>query len=259
MQKWTLITGASSGIGLALAEKFAQGGHNLILVGRDPTALEKVAKNCRDQYGVQAQIRIADLAKDGAGSFLAKELERDNLEIECLVNNAGFGVLGAFHETSQELESDMLKVNLISLVELTKSINRNMVMRKSGRILNVASTAAFQPGPYMAVYYASKAFVHSFSLALSEENRKKNVTVTVLCPGLTKTKFLARAGIAKPTRLERFAMDAESVAKVGYRATMRGDAIAIPGLGNRLIAFGVKFFPMSWVLAFLGRVQKSLN
>ncbi len=258
MQRWTLITGATSGIGLALAEKFAKGGHHLILVGRNSIELEKAAKNLKDGLHIQVKVMIADLAVNGAGTRLAKELESAGLEIECLVNNAGFGLLGPFIKTNPVIEEEMINVNIISLVELTKALLRPMVLRKSGRILNVASMAGFQPGPYMAVYYASKAFVLSFSLALNEENRKSGVTVTVLCPGPTRTNFFGRAGINHSSLLTRISMEASAVAKTGYLATMRGDALAIPGIGNRLVALSVKFLPTSWVVRAVARIQKSL-
>ncbi len=158
-----------------------------------------------------------------------------------------------FLETNPVVEQEVLKVNLVCLVELTKALNRPMVLRGSGRILNVASMAGFQPGPYMAIYYASKAFVISFSLALHEENRKTGVTVTVLCPGPTRTNFLMRAGITHSPLLERISMEASTVAKIGYQATLRADAIAIPGIGTRLVAVWVKFLPTSWVVRGVAR------
>jgi len=256
MKNWTLITGATSGIGWTLAEKFAEGGHKLILTGRSLPKLDKAAADLKSRFRVDVRVMIADLALVGAGSNLAKDLELAGFEIECLVNNAGFGLLGPFPETDLKTEQDMLQVNLVSLVELTHALIKPMVMRGSGRILNVASTAAFQPGPYMAVYYASKAFVLSFSLALHEEQRNTKVTITVLCPGPTRTNFQLRAGIPNSSWLERSSMDASSVAKIGYQATMRGDSIAIPGLANRIFAYGVKVLPSAWVIRAVAKVQK---
>lgn len=251
-----LITGASSGIGLAFAEIFARDGWRPILVARSAERLTEIAADLKGRYGVDAIAIPVDLAQAGASERLFDEVERRGLAVEALVNNAGFATYGLFFELPLEDERQELQLNVVALTELTKLFMRPMLIRKRGRILNVASTAAFQPGPLMAVYYASKAYVLSFSEALSEELRGSGVTVTCLAPGATESGFSDRAraqesmlfkGRRLPTSME--------VALAGYRAMLAGRRLVIPGAFNILSAFLPRLSPRGAVL----KVARRLN
>ena len=256
MAGWTLITGASSGIGWALAERFAIDGHRLIISGSDSARLDEAAARLHQSYGIEVRALVEDLSVPGAGTRLAAMAAREGLQVDCLVNNAGFGIFGAFPYGDKVAERNMLQVNMIALVELTRAFLEPMQARGLGRILNVASTAAFQPGPYFALYYASKSFVLSFSLALRQELRNSGVTVTVLCPGSTRTGFNLRAGVKDSILLRLTSMEAGPVAAAGYRGLMRDKAKVIPGFGNKISALAAKLLPVSLIAWGLARVQK---
>lgn len=253
-----LVTGASSGIGLELATLLARGGHDLVFVSRNHRRLEDVARGLQEEFGVVVTVLAADLADPSAPGSVADELETRKLEVDALVNNAGFGVSGFFSETPLDEELDMIRVNAAVPTILVKRVLPGMLRRRRGRILNVASTAAFQPGPLMAVYYATKAYVLSFSEALANETAGKGVTVTALCPGPTRTEFQKRAGVGE-TRLFRgpLVRDAKSVALAGYRGMMRGKRVVIPGLANRLLVQAERVTPRRWVTAVTRRVQET--
>ncbi len=242
-----LVTGASSGIGLELARLFARDGYRLVLVARGQDALERVAEELRRQHGATVTIVPMDLAVPGAGERLVAEIRRRDCAIDILVNNAGFALYGPFAQTDWNTELQMLRVNIEALTTLTKLLLPEMLVRKRGKILNVASTAAFQPGPLMAVYYATKAYVLSFSEALHEEVRGTGVTVTALCPGMTRSGFQARAGLERSRLLKVGMMEAATVARAGYRGLMRGKPVVIPGLKNKLLTFLVRLTPRAWV------------
>lgn len=239
-----VVTGASSGLGRELALLFAADGHDLVLVARGAPALQALADELTRRHGITAHVLPADLADPGAPAAIADALTARGLAVDALVNNAGFGGYGPFVETAWAHERAMLQVNCVALTELTKRILPGMVARGTGRICNVASTAAFQPGPLMAVYYATKSFVLHFSIALAVELEGTGVTVTALCPGPTRTGFADAAGL-EASRL--FAgdrgMDVEAVARYGYAALCRGRLLAIPGVSNRLLAFAARFVP----------------
>lgn len=255
MDKFTLITGASTGIGKALAHISAENGRDLVLLARSQDKLETLGKTLQDEHGVRVEILVQDLAASKGAQRARSEIEGRGLEIGTLINNAGFGNLGAFHETELDMQLSMLCLNIEALTELTHRFLPPMIARGSGQILNVASTAALQPGPFMAVYYATKAYVLSFSEAVTEELRGTGVTVTALCPGPTRTAFQARANMGG-SRLARFGLqDARPVAEIGYRAMERGQAVAIPGSLNRLMALSVRFSPR----AAVRRVVRHLN
>ncbi len=255
MESFTLITGASTGIGKALAHISAENGRDLVLLARSQDKLETLGKTLQDDHGVRVEIVVQDLATGDAAERTRSELEGRGLEIGTLVNNAGFGNLGAFHETDLDLQLSMLRLNIEALTELTHRFLPLMIARGHGQILNVASTAALQPGPFMAVYYATKAYVLSFSEALTEELRGTGVTVTALCPGPTRTEFQTRAKMGS-SRVARYGLqDARPVAELGYRAMERGQAVAIPGLLNRLMALSVRLSPR----AAVRRVVRHLN
>ena len=246
MAKTALITGASTGIGYELSKCFAADRHNLVLVARQEPKLRQVAGELSGQFGVSAKIIVADLAKPEAPQKIVDEVNKDSLQIDYLVNNAGFGLGGKFAETDLAVELDMMQVNMTALVHLTKLFLPGMLARKSGKIMNVASTAAFQPGPLMAVYYATKAFVLSFSEAIANELAGTGVTVTALCPGPTQSEFQQRAHIEN-TRLIKGKfmglMTSEAVARIGYHGFMQEKRLVIPGLMNKMGVQSVRFSP----------------
>lgn len=249
-----LVTGASSGIGLHLAEELAAQGHDLVLVARRESALQSLAQRLRRQ-GAAVTVIALDLSADA--DALIAELAELGLSPDVLVNNAGFGLFGKHADTDLADEQQLIDLNITALTRLTKQLLPAMLSRGQGRILNVASTAAFQPGPYMAVYYASKAYVLSYSEALAEELRGTGVSVTALCPGPTASGFQDRAAmqdsaLVKSKRLP----SAQSVARYGVQALMRGRTVAIPGWMNCLMAQSVRFTPRSLVtrmVAFMSR------
>lgn len=245
-----LITGASSGIGAELGLLCAAAGRPVILVARNQAALEGLAS----RIGAQARVVAADLAGATTPEKIFHEL-RDT-PIEILINNAGFGLRGPFAETDWEAEARMLQVNIVAMAHLTKLFLPSMVQRRSGRILNVASTAAFVPGPFMAVYYASKAFVRSFSEALSNETRGTGVTVTALCPGPTRTGFSEVAGVTGlPLFRDGVIMEAAEVARIGFDAMMAGRTEVIAGGRNRIMMAFARFTPR----AMLADLTRRLN
>jgi uncharacterized protein len=253
-----LITGASAGIGRELAEVFAANGHSLALVARDRERLLALATALEDRYKITVKVVPSDLSRHESPAEIFDQLK--DFPISMLVNNAGLGVYGRFAETELQQELQMLQVNLLSLVALTKLFLKPMLDRGAGRILNVASTAAFQPGPWLSLYYASKAAVFSFSCALALELRGSGVTVTTLCPGGTRTEFQKRAGMdyAKIFNSTLFApMTARSVAEIGYRATMKGRPIVVAGWKNKLMIAVSKRAPAMWAGSLAGRLNEN--
>lgn len=245
-----LVTGASSGIGEALAEELARRGHDLVLVARRAEPMEALAARLREAHGVEATVDPRDLLDREAATALAAS-HGDTVDV--LVNNAGFGLNGEFATLSLERQTDMIELNVTALTRLSRLFLPGMLARGRGRILNVASTAAFQPGPYMSVYYATKAYVLSFSEALGEECRGRGVTVTALCPGPTKSGFQDEADLHGSRLLGRLPlMDVGTVARAGIAGMQRGQAIVIPGFMNSLMAFGVRFTPRAVVTRLSG-------
>ena len=238
-----LITGASSGIGYALAKVFARHGHNLVLVARDRQRLSQLASEVRQEFGVATKVIPADLSVSTSAHDLCDELQQASIKISLLVNNAGFDVYGHFCETDLTKELHMIQVNLVSLTQLTKLLLADMRQQRYGRILNLGSTGSFVPSTLNAVYSATKAYVLSFSEAIAEELQGSGVTVTVLCPGATKTEFHQRASI-EDIRLLRFGvMGAATVAEIGYRAMMAGRRVVVPGLYNQVQVLFAGFLP----------------
>jgi short-subunit dehydrogenase len=234
--EWVMVTGASAGIGRELSKIFAGHGHNLVLVARGEARLAALGDELTRQHGVQVRILARDLSRPGVASEIFSELQKQGVRISILVNNAGFGTRGAFAKGDAAVYREMIEVNVTSLVELTHLFMRPMVEQGRGRILNLSSTAAFQPGPMMAIYYATKSFVSSFSYALANELKGTGVTVTTLCPGPTRTEFQQRAGKTDSEKAYRawWAMEARDVAEIGYRGLMAGKRVVIPGLINWL-------------------------
>ena len=244
-----LITGASGGIGNELARLFARDRHNLILVARSGDRLAQIAAELQ-VHGVKVTTFALDLTTPTAAKFLFDQVESTAISVDILVNNAGFGAYGEFAQMSNEEILGQIQLNIIALTELTRLFLPAMMARRSGRVMNVASTAGFQPGPLMAVYYATKAYVISFSEAVANEVRNSPVTVTCFCPGATNTGFAKRAGNEKTRVFKQFgAMSAEKVALDGYRAVMEGRTLAISGAHNWVFAQSTRFAPRKMVTA----------
>jgi short-subunit dehydrogenase len=243
--RYAVVTGASSGIGRELAAILAREGYALVLVARRTEPMQALAEQLKQAHGTQCVVVGADLGKPEGVATVVREVKERGLEVEVLVNNAGFGLAGKFEELPAEQQAGMIDLNVRALTVLTRELVPGMVARRRGYVLNVASTAAFQPGPLMAVYYASKAYVLSFSTALYDELRGQGVKVTALCPGYTETEFSARASEHERPRLFGGPMgrgDARQVAEQGYRALRRGKPVVVTGLMNRL---GAWFAPLT--------------
>lgn len=248
-----LITGASGGIGLELARLCAKGGHDVVLVARNQEKLGEAARYLAGMYGVRAEVIPADLTDPEAPRAILGKVEQLGLGVDVLVNNAGFGHWGLFGRSDLQRQLDMLQVNVVALTTLTRLVAPRMVSQRHGRILNVASTAAFAPGPLMAVYYASKAYVLSFSEALSNEFKGTGITVTALCPGPTRTGFAEEAGLAHSNLFAGpNVMDAVPVAVAGYQAMMAGRAVVVPGLANKLLIQSIRLGPR-WLVRAITR------
>ncbi len=254
-----LITGASGGIGYELAKLFARDHHNLILVARGAGKLAEVAGELRS-FGIRVDTVALDLGEPPAPQLLFDQLEREGLIVDILINNAGFGSLGEFATMPESEILGQISLNITALTELTRLFLPGMISRRSGRIMNIASTAGFQPGPLMAVYYATKAYVISFSEAIADELRDTGVTVTCFCPGATKTGFAKRARNDNTRVFKKFgAMDAGKVALDGYRAVMEGRTLAISGAQNWLVVQSTRFAPRKLVTAVSRWVSQPAN
>jgi short-subunit dehydrogenase len=243
-----LITGASAGIGVELARLFAADKSNLVLVARRKEKLEEVAAELRSKHGIEVRVVAADLGRPETPQEIADALAAENVKIDALVNNAGFGALGAFDQIDTARQVEMVQVNVAALTHLTRLLLPGMIERGRGGVLNVASTAGFQAGPNMAVYYATKAYVISLSEALHDElmGREltgRGVTVTCLCPGPTATEFAATAKMEKSRLFRLRPMTAEQVARIGYRAFRRGKLLVVTGWMNYLGTLGARYSP----------------
>jgi hypothetical protein len=250
-----LITGASGGIGFELARLFAQDHHNLVLVSRSAARLTEVAGELERAFHISVKVIPLDLAAASAPQFVFDQLQRENISVDFLVNNAGYGIRGEFAEVPLEESLGQIHLNIVALTTLSRLFLTPMIERRNGRILNVASTAGFQPGPSMAVYYATKAYVISFSEALAAELQPTGVTVTCLCPGATDTGFQKRAATENSILFTKLKpMDAATVARDGYRAMMAGKTLAISGFRNWLVAESLRFAPRKLVTAISRRL-----
>lgn len=259
--KTALITGASFGIGLELARIFAREGYNLVLVARSADKLRQVAAEVEKSHGTRSLILATDLSDPGAAAYVLDQTTRADIQVDVLVNNAGFGQYGLFAENDLEECLQQIQLNVTALTHLTRlylpgMMERAKTEKKIRRILNVASTAAFQPGPLMAVYFATKAYVLHFSEALSNELQGSGVTVTCLCPGATATEFHKRAKATGMRMLKMGSMDARTVAEDGYRGLMAGKPVVISGLKNWLGAQSVRFSPRRLVTAIARKIQE---
>jgi short-subunit dehydrogenase len=251
-----LITGGSVGIGAALADVFAEHGHNLILVSRSLDKLEARRRAIEAKFKVEVVCIPEDLTDPAGPRRLHDAVASRGLDVHHLVNNAGVGLFGKFATTDLDRELKMIQLNVTSVVELTKRFLPPMIERRSGTILNVASTAAFVPGPWMSIYYATKAFVLSFSEAVDYELKSSGVSVTTLCPGPTESEFKVRAGSQRSRLFEAFVMDAPRVARVGYDAMMNGRLVAIPGLRNKMIPVAARVIPRGLIAKLSHRAAR---
>lgn len=239
--KWALVTGASAGIGRALAEELAASGTNLVLTARRRDRLEQLASTLGNKHGVRTEIVVADLARPEAPGQIYTFLKGKGIEIELLVNNAGFGAYGAFHESELSRDLEMVQVNCAAVVKLTRIFLPEMVARKHGDILIVASVAGYQAVPYISLYAATKAFDLNFAVGIAEEVRRHGVHVCALCPGSTTTEFREVAG--QPPRTFRGAETAEKVARVALNALAKGKSSVISGFNNRINVEGQRLTP----------------
>ena len=240
-----------------MAKIFSKKGYNLVLVARNGKRLKKIKKRLEELYGVLAEVIVKDLAEENAASEIYNHTQKKKIKVDILVNNAGFGDFGRFAEAEIEKLENMVRVNIMALMQLSYLYAGPMIERGSGRILNVASMAAFEPGPLMAVYYASKAFVLSFTEALSVELKGSGVTVTALCPGPTKTGFERNANLLKSGLFKNLKnAEAKEVAKYGYQKMMENRVIAVPGVLNKGIVTLSRFSPKAVVRNVVYHIQK---
>lgn len=256
-KKTALITGASGGIGYELAKVFAREGFNLVLVARSGARLQEIAADFKTQHNTETRVMVKDLGRAGAPDEIFAELQ--GTQIDVLVNNAGFATYGHFETLDLAKELEMIQVNITALTHLTRLFLPGMKERSYGRIMNVASTAAFQPGPLMAVYYASKAFVLSFSEAIARELKGSGVYVSALCPGPTESGFQKRAAMEESKLVQNGLMDAATVAEQGYEGLMKGRTVVIPGMRNRIMSLAPRFLPRETVTAVVMQAQERVQ
>ena len=246
----TLITGASAGLGIEFARRLAGRGQRLLLVARRKDRLDALAAELGNARAV-----AVDLSEVGSTAAVMADVAAAGEHVETLINNAGFGLRGRFAELDAARQRQMIDLNVTSLTELCRAVAPGMIERKSGAILNVASTAAFQPGPNMAVYFATKAYVLSFTEALHEELKPHGIRVTALCPGPTKTEFGAVAGFGDNSAFDRFSTDAASVVRAGIKALDRNRAVVVPGMLNKVGASSTRFVPRPLVRKIAGAIK----
>ncbi len=250
MKKAALITGASAGLGVEFARQLSKRGHRLVLAARRRDRLEELAK----ELGNARTVAI-DLSKKDAAAKLMADLGAAGEEVEILVNNAGFGLIGRFAELDAKRQRQMIDLNVGTLTDLCRAVVPRMIARRSGGIINVASTAAFQPGPNMAIYFATKAYVLSFTEALHEELKPHGVSVSCLCPGPTRTEFGEVAGFVGNGAFDRVAMESPEVVQTGLEGLDKNHAVVVPGLTNKIVAASTRFVPRSVVRKIAGAIK----
>lgn len=257
----TLVTGASKGIGLALAREFAQHGHDLILIARDQVVLSTISEELQTTYKVKVAFKAADLSQEGSAKQLYSELQAEGHQVNCLVNNAGIGYMGPYIDMDDKLLHDLMYINMISLSELTRLYVADFVRQNEGSVLQVASTAAFQPGPYMAAYYASKAYVVSLSHAIARELKGTNVSLSILCPGATSTNFFSAAKMENSFLEKGYAgmMSSESVAKIAYKGLLQRKLFIIPGFMNKIMSYASSMSPKSISAVIAERMHRKTD
>jgi len=259
MSDTVLITGGGSGLGLALAECYARDGHSLILTARNEQRLSAAKDRLESTYHVPVTVIAANLGKAEGPEALMTAIQAQGLQVDVLVNNAGFGDFGDFADSDLAKQQAMVSLNITALMTLCHAVLPVMRQKRHGRILNVASIAAFQSGPYMSVYYATKAFVLSFSEALARELKGSGITVTALCPGPIRTGFEEAASLENSALFRSLPVStAEEVAAYGYRAAQKGKPVAVHGVLNRLLVFGVRFAPRRLVTNMVCRIQGAI-
>lgn len=254
--KAALITGASSGIGYELAKIVAQKGNNLLLIARTEEKLRQIKEDFEQTYSISVFVFVADLSDLNASRLLYDFTQENSIEISYLINNAGFGDFGYFHESNWERTNEMIQLNITSLTHLTRLFLPAMVKKGEGKILNIASTAAFQPGPMMAVYFSTKAYVLHFSEAVAAEVKESGVSVTTLCPGPTESNFKFAANMENGKLFKGKGIPkASDVAQYAYKAMMKGKVVAIHGWKNKFLIFSERFVPRSWVVKIVSLMQ----
>jgi short-subunit dehydrogenase len=259
-KRTALITGASSGIGYELAKVMAKNGHDLVVVARRKEKLKDLKEDLESQHDIEVHILVKDLSDIKTCKEIYDWTKKNNLQIEYLVNNAGFGYRGTFEEMSQENALSMINVNVTSLTCLTKLFLKDMLKSDSGRIMNVSSVAGFLPGPYMSLYYATKAFVTSLSESIDAEILDTNVTITTLCPGATISEFQKVAGITDVGFTQGNNVPSSmDVAKFGYEEMMKGSGVVVHGGQNKFFVFLAKLLPRKLVTTLITRLQKTRN
>lgn len=249
MKGYTLITGASAGIGYELAKLFAMDKNSLIIVGRNEEKLMEMQMDFAKNYNIDVKYLALDLSNEHNVDYIYEFVEKNNLVVDNLINNAGFGSFGVFHEVDIDKDLEMIKVNVYALTKLTKLFLPKLVERNTGGILNVASTAAFGVGPIMSVYYATKSYVLSLTEAIAEELRETNIKVSALCPGPVNTGFQNRAGVKKSELTKGYMMTAKEVADIGYKQFNKGKTIIIPGMKNKFLVQSFRFLPRKLISA----------
>ena len=260
VRKQALITGAASGLGLEFCRLLAADSYDLVMVDKNGDGLEQGARSIQDSYGITARIIQKDLGANGAAEELFAEL--DQQEFDILINSAGFGLFGFFAETDWEFEESMLQLHVLNLTRLCKLVVQKMIRRGSGRIMNVSSLAALQPGPLMNIYYASKAYIHFFSEALANEVKGTGVTVTVLLAGLFNTNFASTAArySGSPEKKEKIVTTTvEEVARIALKGMMKGRIRIIPGFSNKLLSLAPRFLPRNLMLYALRKIQEGIR
>jgi len=259
MTETALITGASGGLGEEFARLCAAQGMNLILVARSKDKLKTLADELKQEHGIRTYVIAADLSHPSGVDDVVQQTDATGLAVTLLINNAGFGTYGLFVQGDTDDQTNMLMLNIVTLTHLTRAILPGMIQRQHGKILNIASTAAFQPGPLMNIYYATKAYVLNFSLALSNETTRNGVSVTCLCPGPTKTGFAQHANVVKTRLFTLGVMDARTVALIGLNALQKGKPLVVAGIRNKIGVFMTRFIPRMLAAAIARSVQSPLS
>ncbi|HEV3211571.1 MAG TPA: SDR family oxidoreductase [Chthoniobacterales bacterium] len=252
-----LVTGASSGMGVDYARELARRGANLILVARRRDALDRVAKEVRDRHGIEVRVAPADLSDAPTQERLYRELETEGWQVDLLVNNAGFGLFGKFAESDWERVNEMLQIDIVALSHLTRLFTPGMIVRRWGRILLIASTAAFQPVPIYASYGGAKSYVLSFGVALNHELRGTGVSCTVACPGVTATEFFQVAGQRQTLYQRMTIMPSAKVAEIALKALLEKRAVIVAGRLNAFMAWSMRLMPRTWAAALAYRLMKN--
>lgn len=255
MKNAALVTGGSSGVGYSLAEEFASHHFNLVLVSHNPENLGKAKAAFEKKYGVEVLTLEQDLRDPNSAENVYSFCREKQVEVEALVNNAGAGIYGPFASTFVDDNEAIVQLDVVTLIDLTYLFLHDMLERKRGYILNVASTAAFQPGPNLSVFYASKAFVESFTEAIAEENKHSGVKISVLCPGPVNSQFLEKSGMQQSVLLTKFPpVDPQTVASYGYKKLMAGRVVIIPGRKNRFRAFCTRIFSRKAIRGMMSKI-----